>query len=109
MKNHNAPTSLIITLLLTLCTAAYADAPVIVNNNNNNNNGAPSSGCNNNPPALDPRVPPSGVYSTQSANGSSNTQYTTGETKPYIVDNNCNDGAAPVQPYALVTPPKAPK
>ncbi|MEO8400424.1 MAG: hypothetical protein ABI597_01340 [Gammaproteobacteria bacterium] len=82
-----------------------ADPPIIVNNNNNNNTGAGGNSCNNNV-TTDPRVPPAGVYSTRNGNGTSNTIYTTGETKPYIVDNNCNSNAYPsaVQPNVYVQP-----
>lgn len=51
----------------------------------------------------DPRVPPAGVYTQRNGDGSSSTTYTTGEKKPYIVDNNCNTNPAP-QPYVAITP-----
>lgn len=54
----------------------------------------------------DSRVPPAGVYSTQQKNGSSNTEYTTGEKKPYIVDNNCSEMTTPIQPNIWVKPPQ---
>lgn len=98
---------------------AHAD-PIIINNNVPPQAQAPAqmppqgygpqqqtaqSTC---PPAnqnniYDPRVPPAGVYHSQSG-----TVYTTGEKKPYIVDNNCNSSSTPtVQPYInLPSPPQ---
>jgi len=70
-----------------------------VNINNNNSGGrqtaAPCPPANQNN-IYDPRVPPAGVYRNQQA-----TPYTTGEKKPYITDNNCNNN----QPFVVVTPP----
>lgn len=79
---------------------AYADT-TIINNNNNNSNPTPqnNSSCNNNI-TTDPRVPPAGVYSTKNSDGSGQTTYTTGETKPYIVDNSCNNSPV-IQPYVI--------
>jgi hypothetical protein len=84
-------------IYLTACLAsvcafsAYSD-PVIINNNmappqqNYNqppNNPPPHNGGGTGSPHLDPRVPPAGVYKAQNGDGSSQTLYTTGETKPY--------------------------
>lgn len=87
---------------------AFIWAPVYADQTTINNNTAPNNPqqivvpqC---PPAnqnniYDPRVPPAGVYQSQSG-----TTYTTGEKKPYIVDNNCNNSTAPAQPYVFVQP-----
>lgn len=48
---------------------------------------APCNGNQNN--IYDPRVPPAGAYVIQNGDGSSNQIYTTGEKKPYYVDNPC--------------------
>lgn len=93
-----------------ICLLVYASSFILLINNcladpviiNNNYNG----------PTTDPRVPPAGVYTTNTGNGSSQTTYTTGETKPYIVDppGGNNSNVAPIQPYAWVpgTPGPAP-
>lgn len=100
--------SLAFVSLLIFSTLTYADNVTI------NNTQAPApqpqqqaqqSPC---PPAnqndiYDPRVPPAGVYTQKYSDGSSQTTYTTGEKKPYIVDNNCNANPAP-QPYVAITP-----
>lgn len=76
-------------------TAQADQAPII---NNNVNNGSGSSPCYN---GMSPGPAPSGIrpgtYVTKNADGSSNTQYTTGDKQPYIVDNNC--GQQNIQPY----------
>ena len=57
----------------------------------------------------DPRVPPAGVYTTRNGDGASSTTYTTGEKKPYIVDNNRNGSSSPqAMPQVYVQPPAAP-
>lgn len=68
--------------------------------------------CNGNQNNIyDSRVPPAGVYTTREADGSSNTTYTTGEKKPYYVDNNCNNAPTPpiqpiIQPNVNLPTPK---
>ena len=56
----------------------------------------------------DPRVPPAGSYVVQNANGSSNNIYTTGDKKPYYVDNPCGSanggGSANLPPQVFVQP-----
>lgn len=53
----------------------------------------------------DPRVPPAGTYSIKNNDGTTTQLYTTGETKPYIVDNNCgSSSSSSVQPNVFVTP-----
>jgi hypothetical protein len=60
--------------------------------------------CNNNI-QTDPRVPPAGAYTLHNQDGSSNDVYTTGETKPYIVDNNCGStSSSAAQPNVILTP-----
>lgn len=87
-------------ILIFLSTASYAET---INNNISTGSSQPVYTC---PPAnqnniYDPRIPPAGVYHTQSG-----TVYTTGEKKPYITDNNCNSGGG-YQPYVYATPPGA--
>lgn len=90
-------------LLAVFCSGASFADPVIINNNSGGSgSNQPTYSC---PPAnqnniYDSRIPPAGVYSTNQG-----TLYTTGEKKPFITDNNCNNGgsAAPViQPYVNV-------
>ncbi|MDR3476563.1 MAG: hypothetical protein P4M14_00850 [Gammaproteobacteria bacterium] len=88
----------------------FANANVVINNNTN-----PPSDSQPQQPACsgdmgtstDPRVPPAGVYTSRNSDGSSNTLYTTGDKKPYYVDNPCNNNAAvntPQQPQVIVQP-----
>lgn len=85
--------------LLMISHASYSPAVQTVINNNISTPPAqpaqPSSTCNNGP-SYDPRVPPAGAYIINTGNGSSQQLYTTGETKPYIVDNNCNSQQTPI-------------
>lgn len=97
---------------------ALADTTII-------NNNVPAPANNAQPPApqpmsppepqnqLDPRVPPAGVYKSQTENGSSQTLYTTGETKPYNADvNSANSNNAPIQPIVqpyMPTPEPGPR
>jgi hypothetical protein len=54
----------------------------------------------------DSRIPPAGTYIIKQADGSTDTLYTTGEKKPYIVDNNSNAPIQPIiQPYVTIQPP----
>ncbi len=95
---------------LSVCLAmshhAFAEGNVTINNNTSAPPQAPApvqqcGGNQNN--VYDPRVPPAGSYIIQNSDGSSNQLYTTGEKKPYYVDNSgCNSNVAPVQPYAFV-------
>ena len=87
-------------------TQALADQVTVNNNNSSPGYNQPAVAVPTCPPAnqnniYDPRIPPAGVYRSQSS-----TTYTTGEKKPYITDNNCNNSTAPAQPYVFVQPPK---
>lgn len=98
----------LIGLVLMTCMTmpvCFAD-PTIINNNNGSSQAPQTSPC---PPAnqnniYDPRIPPAGVYESQNPDGSYSTTYTTGEKKPYIVDNNCNNGST-TQPYVVAPVP----
>lgn len=83
--------------ITTITTTVHADQAPIINNNVNNGSGG-SAPCYN---GMSPGPAPSGIrpgtYVTRNADGSSNTQYTTGDKQPYIVDNNCNQQN--IQPY----------
>ncbi len=83
--------------------------PTIINNYTGGapqqNASTPPPGAYNNPPPqqpqTDPRVPPAGAYVTKNPDGSGNQIYTTGETKPYNVDNSNGTGGlgnSPVMP-----------
>jgi hypothetical protein len=104
--------------LITVLVAAYAQfasANVVINNNS-----SPQQDSQPQQPACsgdmgtstDPRVPPAGVYTSRNSDGSSNTLYTTGDKKPYYVDNPCNNNNAamnnPQQPQVIVQPPIRP-
>lgn len=55
--------------------------------------------------------PPSegpGVYTQQNPDGSSSTNYTTGDKNPYIVDPPNNNNAA-IQPFVYAEPPLPPR
>lgn len=71
---------------------------------------AQSTGCSNQNVETDPRVPPAGSYVVNTGNGNANQVYTTGETKPYIVDNSCNNQVQQpvVQPYIGTPLPPGP-
>jgi hypothetical protein len=64
----------------------------------------PPSQCNSNSVSTDPRVPPAGTYNIQHGDGSSEEVYTTGEKKPYYVDNNCGQNANTIAPQVYVQP-----
>jgi hypothetical protein len=94
--------------LLTLFSCQTALAETIINNYGTANNQPPAqamqappppSQCNSNSVSTDPRVPPAGTYNIQHGDGSSEEVYTTGEKKPYYVDNNCGQNAAAPQVY----------
>ena len=57
--------------------------------------------------STDPRVPPAGTYTTKNADGSTTTTYTTGDKKPYYVDNPCqqNTNNNNTNPQVYVLPP----
>lgn len=111
MKMKTKMTFLAIVFMLIQAPFAIADN-IVINNNPAppQSNEAPppppppaqqGGGC---PPAnqnniYDPRVPPAGVYHTSNAD-----TYTTGEKKPYIVDNNCNNNSAQPTPQVYVQP-----
>jgi len=59
-----------------------------------NSNSGCNQGANNN---TDSGMP-AGVYTTPNGNGGTNTLYTTGDKKPFIVDSNCNNTSG-IQPY----------
>lgn len=88
----------IIASALSMATFVYAEQNVV--NNAAPVQSAPQCGGNQNN-IYDPRVPPAGVYSTRNSDGSSNTVYTTGEKKPYYVDNYCNQPTSAVQPVVF--------
>lgn len=69
-------------------------------NNATNYNQAQSSYGTNTPP---------GTYTIKHGDGSSETVYTTGDKKPYLVDNGCNNSTPIVQPYINVPSPYGPK
>ena len=101
-------TSLIVMTFL-LIQAAIAGNITI---NNNLEAARPTqNGCNGNiNHAYDPRVPPAGSYIIKNSDGSSQQIYTTGENKPYFLNNNCNNNAiAPIQPYVAIPPYHHPK
>jgi hypothetical protein len=93
-----------------LAMPAYSDSIV----NNYSSGGAPQAATSPCPPAnqnniYDPRVPPAGTYKVQNGDGSSQTIYTTGEKKPYITDNNCNNNSVgPISPYVNAPYPPRP-
>ena len=64
----------------------------------------PAPQCNANNTVTDPRVPPAGTYKVDHGDGSSEEVYTTGEKKPYYVDNNCNQNANAQVPQIFVQP-----
>jgi len=95
-------------ILLVVSQSAFAGGNVTINNNNSSpatppQPTQPQCGGNQNN-VYDPRVPPAGSYVIHNNDGSSDQLYTTGEKKPYYVDNSgCNNSnVAPVQPYAFV-------
>ena len=75
----------------------------------NNSNTAPqsASGCSSQSSNYvpDSRIPPAGVYSTQTGNGSSQTVYSTGEARPYAADTNCNNSSPTPQANVWVPAP----
>lgn len=89
-------------------TVLAADPPVVINNNNQNSANRPAQptqqcGGGNQNDVYDPRVPPAGAYDIKHADGSSEQLYTTGEKKPYYVDDYCNQTTSPyVQPNIWV-------
>jgi DNA segregation ATPase FtsK/SpoIIIE-like protein len=71
----------------------------------------PSPQCNVNQ-VTDPRVPPAGSYVVKNGDGSSNDVYTTGDKKPYYVDNPCANGGSggtSLPPQVFVQPNVAPR
>jgi len=88
-----------------LCIVSLAAASSVMADSNVNMNS--NTTCNATTPT-DPRVAPEGTYVTKNADGSGSTTYTTGEKKPYIVDNGCNNNSniAPVQPYVALPAPR---
>ncbi len=93
-----------LSFLAILCAhSAFSDQTVINNSTSQpQQQAAPQCGGNQNN-IYDPRVPPAGAYVVQNGNGTSNQIYTTGEKKPYYVDNYCNQPNN-VQPYAFFQP-----
>ncbi len=71
-------------------TQTPAPAPAASGSNSNCN----QSANNNNDNGM-----PAGVYTTPNGNGGTNTLYTTGDKKPFIADNTCNNNTSGVQPY----------
>lgn len=87
-------------------SACYADQPIVINNNNNNSQPAQqSSNCNDNSQNDNSGQKP-GTYYQSNPRGGTDTVYTTGDKKPYIVDNdNCNNTPPIIQPYVYSNPP----
>lgn len=73
--------------------------------------GQAQSNCNANQNDIyDSRVPPAGAYYTTNPDGSGTQTFTTGEKKPYLTDNGCNNNNQQpyVQPFIqpqMPTPP----
>lgn len=96
----------ILPLGILLCTSALAEQNIV------NNYGTapapqpqtppPSSGCQSNQQDSS-SGPPEGTYS-YSNNTTAGTIVTTGEKKPYMVDNSCNNPAPVIQPYVYAQP-----
>lgn len=103
MRILSKATSLSILLGMLATSGIFAAPPVIINNN------IPEQQANSLPPSppppptnyvpIDPREPPSGAYSYQSGNGASEQVYTTGEKRPYLLENNSSTQAPVIQPY----------
>jgi hypothetical protein len=109
MKNLLKVTLVACTLNLAYVSLALADPsqPVIINNNNSQPQASSQPSCApaNQNNIYDSRVPPAGAYYTRNADGSGQQVFTTGEKKPYIVDNNCGGGMSnAAQPQVIVTP-----
>ena len=101
--------------LAAIVTAQIALADAMMGNPAGNSSGSAEMGppqpqCNGSDmgTSTDPRVPPAGVYSSRSSDGSTNTLYTTGDKKPYYVDNPCSNNNAAMNnlppPQVLVQP-----
>lgn len=97
--------SLLIMLMMIYSIESHADNSVIVNNNMQpTNNPSNTSNCNNNQSNNTSTDQKPGTYYQANPNGGMNTVYTTGDKKPYIVDNTCNNSPM-IQPYVYATPP----
>lgn len=94
-----------LSFLAILCThSAFSDQTVINNSTGQPQQAAPQCGGNQNN-IYDPRVPPEGAYVVKNGDGTSNQIYTTGEKKPYYVDNYCNQPySSQAQPYIFFQP-----
>lgn len=101
-------TLLLFAFSLLSTTSAHADQTVI----NNNYGGAPNTASPSQSPcnqtsanqaisSYGTNTPP-GTYTIKHGDGTSEQIYTTGDKKPYIVDNGCN---SQIQPYVYVQPP----
>ncbi len=79
----------------------YSDGCLAEDNVIINNNTQPSQQSSNNcnPPQSDPNAVKQGVYYGTNPTGGIDTTITTGEKQPYIVDNNCNNNNAVIQPF----------
>lgn len=98
----------VMALFFLLVPSLMVGETIINNNTTNMNPGTPnqpqnSSGCSQNTSTSTNNVAP-GVYKQQNADGSSQTNYTTGTKQPYSADINCNSQPVP-QPYVYTQPP----
>lgn len=76
--------------------SSLAEDNIIINNNTQPTQQS-SNNCN--PPQSDPNAVKQGVYYGTNPTGGIDTTITTGEKQPYIVDNNCNNNNAVIQPF----------
>jgi hypothetical protein len=85
--------SLLAISIIAASTSVSADNSITINNNNSqppaNNSQNNQSACNDNQDS-DPGTP-AGTYYQSNPHGGTDTVYTTGTKKPYIVDNPCNN------------------
>lgn len=112
MKKETKPQIFFVLFTFSLLSmpSAYADQTIINNNYGGSApNSAPAQSSCNNQTAVNQaqssygtNTPP-GTYTVKRGDGSSETIYTTGDKKPYIIDNGCN--STPIQPYIYAQPP----
>ena len=101
MKSKTAKQILFVLVTCWASAALAAEQPIIINNNNNNSSGQDNNKCD--PHAQnDSKGTPPGTYYRTTPQGS-DTIYTTGEKKPYIVDNPCNQQNV-IQPFVYTYP-----
>lgn len=101
MKSNLAKQTLLVIMTCWVSAALAAEQPIIINNNNNNSSGQGANNCD--PQAQnDTKGTPPGTYYRKTPQGS-DTIYTTGEKKPYIVENPCNQQNV-AQPFVYTYP-----